>query len=209
MGKIMLLASRAVRLGDLTKSLAWAIEITQAIQAQGGPTTLWQGLSGTEVGSVVWSTAVEDFAGYVAFGDGLANNADFVRLVAEAGDHIESVQPDGLVEVIHGVTGETKIGGFASVVNANAGNGQWSSAGAWAVSISMLVTEITGITGIVTAGRAGPMGSFGWITVYDDAAAMDAAFAKTAADPRYMESIDSAATMFLPGASTIYARRVA
>ena len=205
----MLLASRAVRLGDLTKSLALAIEITQAIQAQGGPTTLWGGMSGTEVGSVVWSTAVEDFAGYVAFGDSLANNSDFVRLAAVARDHIEAVQPDGLDEVIHGVTGETKIGSFATVVNANAANGQWSNAGTWAVSISMMVTEITGIPGMVTAGRAGQMGSFGWIAVHDNAAAIDDAAAKTAADPRYTESIESAAAMFLPGASTVYARRIA
>jgi hypothetical protein len=210
MGTVMLLASRPLRLVDLTNSLPWAIELTQAIQSTGAPTTLWSGMAGTPAGSVVWSTAVASVVDYVAFGDTVAGNADFVRLVQKAGDFVADVLPDGLNEVIHGeLTGETQIGSIVTVVNANGTNGKWSAAGAWAVGVADLVAEITGIPVIVTTATAGPMGSFGWISVVNDPADVDAASAKLAADPRYMGMLDNAGGLFEPGTTRVLARRIA
>ncbi len=206
----MYLASRAVRLVDLTNSIPWAIELTQVIQAQGAPTTLWSGMAGTPVGSVVWSTAVASVAEYVAFGDSVTSNPDYLRLVQQAGGFVGDVQPDGLDEVIHGeLTGETQVGTIASVVNANAVGGKWSAAGAWAIGTADLVVEITGVPLIVTTGSAGVMGSFGWISVVNDPADVDAAGAKLAADPRYMQMLDTAGGLFLPGTTRVLARRIA
>jgi hypothetical protein len=206
----MYLASRALRLVDLTNSIPWAIEITQAVQSAGAPTTLWSGMSGTPAGSVVWSTPVGSLAEFVAFGDSIVSNADYLRLVARAGDFVADVQPDRLNEVIHGeLKGETQVGTIATVVNATAVAGQWSAAGAWAVGIGALVTEITGIPLIVTTGTTGLMGSFGWISVVDSADELDTSGASLAADGRYMEMLDTTGGMFEPGTTRVLARRIA
>ena len=206
----MYLASRALRLVDLTNSIPWAIELTHAVQAAGAPTTLWSGMAGTQAGSVVWSTAVAAVAEYVALSDSVTSNPDYLRLVQQAGSFVGDVQPDGLNEVIHGeLTGETQVGTIASVVNASAVGGKWSAAGAWAIEIADLVVEITGIPLIVTTGSAGVMGSFGWISAVNDPADVDAAGAKLTADPRYMQKLDTAGGLFEPGTTRVLARRIA
>jgi hypothetical protein len=79
-------------------SMQWASDITAAVQAAGGMTSLWAGGPGSTFGTVAWSTMVDSFAAQAALTETLAGDALFQALVAQANNHIEDLEADVLMQ---------------------------------------------------------------------------------------------------------------
>jgi len=73
--------------------IEWASQITKAVQAAGGRTSLWAGGPGSTAGTVAWSSLVDSFAAVVENADRLNQNEEFLALVRRL-----SPKPDPLNE---------------------------------------------------------------------------------------------------------------
>ncbi len=189
--------------------LQWAADITKAVQASGSRTSLWVGGPGTMPGSVVWSTLIDSFADLVAFGDGLGQDAGYLAALGHAGEHVESIGADALVEIVHGeLTSQAPIGSFLGAVNATVNPDRAIEAARWAVTVADAWAEAAGMGCVVTRLAAGPMDEMGWLARFDDAASVDAVNAKLAASEALGEVMAAGAGLFTNGVQ-LYARRMA
>jgi hypothetical protein len=190
--------------------MQWAIDITKAVQEAGGMTSLWAGGPGSTPGTVAWSSMVDSFAAMVEFQDAITASPAYQALLAKAGDHVVSIEPDTLMQVVHGeITGQAEVGSFLGAVNAVANPARGMDAMAWAPSIADAWTAATGLPCVVVTNAAGPMSDIGWLVRFDSAAAIDAANAKVAASAEYMEVYAGGAGLFESGGNQMYARRIA
>ena len=190
--------------------IEWASQITKAVQAAGGRTSLWAGGPGSTAGTVAWSSLVDSFASWVENSDRLSENQEYLTLLAQAGQHIASLEPDTMMQVVHGeITGQAEIGTFLAAVTATADPAHGMEALAWAPVIADAWTAATGLPVAVTTNAAGPMDNVQWLVRFDDAAAVDEANGKIAASAEYQEVYASGAGLFTSDSNQMYARRIA
>jgi hypothetical protein len=189
--------------------MQWAAEITKAVQQAGGMTSLWAGGPGSVPGTVAWSSLVDSFASLEQMGDALLGSADYVSLLAQAGQHVASIEPDVMMEIVHGaITGQAELGSYIGAVNATVNPDRGPEALAWAVQIADAWAETTGVPVVVVTNAAGPMGGVGWLARHADAASIDASNAKIAGSASFAEVYGAGAGLFTDG-HQMYARRVA
>jgi hypothetical protein len=204
----MYIARRMAQLSGMG-GMQWAIDITKAIQDGGNLTSLWAGGPGSPVNTVAWSTMVDSFAAYTEFSEGLAGNGAFMELAAHGADHIDSFEPDVLMQVVHGeLTGQAPVGSYLAAINATINPDREAEAGAFAAQIADAWSATTGIPAVVVTYAAGNMGEISWLARHDDASSVDDANAKVAASASYAEANAGGAGLFTDG-NQMYARRVA
>ncbi len=190
--------------------IEWASQVTKVVQAAGGKTSLWAGGPGSTIGTVAWSSLVDSFAAMVENNDRLNENADYLALVAQAGQHIASLEPDTMMQVVHGeITGQAEVGSFLVAVSATTDPTRGMEALAWAPVIADAWTAATGVPVAVATNVAGPSDAIQWLARFDDAAAVDEANGKVAASAEYLEVYATGAGLFTSDANTMYARRIA
>lgn len=190
--------------------MEWAAQITQVVQAAGGRTSLWAGGPGSMPGTVAWSSLVDSFAAMVAQTDRLSENSDYLALLAQASQHVASLEADTMMQVVHGeISGQAEVGTFLGAVSATTDPARGMEALAWAPVIADAWTAATGIPVAVTTNAAGPMDTVQWLVRFDDAAAVDEANAKIAQSSEYLEVYASGAGLFTSNSNQMYARRIA
>jgi len=204
----MYIARRMARLSGMG-GMPWAIDITKAVQDAGGMTSLWAGGPGSTFGTVAWSTMVDSFAAWAEFADSLSTNAAYLALAAQGVDHIDTMEPDSLIQVVHGeLTGQAPIGSYLGAINATVNPDRAAEAGAFAAQIADAWSATTGIPAVVATHAAGPMGEVNWFARHETASSVDDANAKIAASASYAEVAAGGAGLFT-GGNQMYARRVA
>lgn len=210
-GYVMQIFSRQIRLLGGADAAAWAVATTEkAREASGLPISLWTASVGLPSGSYAWSSPVDGVAQLAEATDKMNEDADLRALVAQGRDYIADVLPDRLHQLIHGeVTEPAAVGSYMLSVNAVAQQGQGQAAGAWAVKIADIWAGITGISPVVATTISGPMFEYSWFARHATAASIDEANAKIMASAEYAAEVDSAGTLFHPGAAQVYARRIA
>jgi hypothetical protein len=204
----MYIARRMARLSGMG-GMQWAIDITKAVQDAGGMTSLWAGGPGSTFGTVAWSTMVDSFAAWAEFADTLANDAAYLALAAQGVDHIDTMEPDSMMQVVHGeLNGQAPIGSFLGAINATVHPDRAAEAGVFAAQIADAWSATTGIPAVVATHAAGPMGEINWFARHESASSIDEANAKIAASASYAEVAAGGAGLFTDG-NQMYARRVA
>jgi hypothetical protein len=204
----MYITRRTGRLSG-TSGMQWAADVTQAVQAAGGMTSLWAAGPGAPIGTVAWSTMVDSFAASAALTEKLASDAMFQALVAQAGDHIEVSEPDVMMQIVHGeLTGQAPVGSFLMAITANINPDRAEEATAFAAEIVDAWTAVTKINGVVATYAAGPMGEVTWLARHNNAKSVDSANAKIAKSKKYADVAAKGAGLVTDG-NTLYARRVA
>lgn len=199
------------RIGRLSNvgSMQWAADVTAAVQAAGAMTSLWAGGPGSTFGTVAWSTMVDSFAAQAALNETLAGNALFQSLVAQANDHIEELEADVLMQIVHGeLTGQAPVGSYLMSITATVNPDRADEAMAFAGDIADAWTAVTKIDAVVATYVAGPMGEVNWLARLGDAKAVDRANAKIAKSKKYADVAAGGAGLFTDGIQQ-YARRVA
>lgn len=207
----MLMFSRQARLDGSPSAMGWAVEVTaKANEHAENPISLWAGSFGLPNGAIAWSTQMEDLGAAGRFNEKMMGDADAVALVERGAAHVQEIMPDTLAVPIHGeIAGPAPAGSYAGVVSAVAMPGQMEAAGEWAVAAAGTYTEVTGLPAVVAVVVAGPIGQFNWYVMHEDVASVQQSLMATAGSDTYRKLLSSAGGLFHPGASQMFAQKVA
>jgi hypothetical protein len=199
----MYLFSRLATLrGNERRSLAWAVEMTNRVNALSDLTvTLWRADFGYPVGTVAWSTWVDSLT---------ALNEGFARLAADDGYHalvdagtelVPEAPRDLLRRAVFGEPGSEPPppGSVTSVTTAVVANGNYAEATAWGIEMAELVQQITNQATMFLMDAYGTFGQVTWLSGAPDLAAADAAAEAIQADPDYIKRLADVGDLFIPG----------
>ena len=203
--------SRQLRMLGGAAAAAWAMEVTEKANAVTGlGASLWAGTAGLPAGSYAWTAPIEGMAQLAEANEQMMGDPGLADSISKGREFIVDVMPDRVAQLIHGEVGEPAgVGMFLGTVNAVAAEGQGVAAGAWAVKIADVFTEITGLDVLVATTVAGPMFEYSWAVRHATAASIDESTAKVMASASYAAELDSAGGLFHPGAAQEYSRRIA
>lgn len=192
----------------------WAMEITGLANDRTElDVTLWQGAFGGPIGTLVWSSLVENLTALEAATDTLAADEGYLALLARAQDWVRTPGQDSLLRVVHVAGGDyvrPGVGGYAEVTMATPAEGKARAAGEFGVAMADYHAEVTHASALFCSSDYGPFGELRWLALYDSAAHVDEAAQAIAKDTEYQERIDDAGDLFLEGSGTqALARRIA
>lgn len=211
----MIIYQRSVTLqGPVEEVLPWTMEITEHVNSTTKlEVSLWQGLFGLPLGTVIWSSIVDGLAAVEDAQSALGGDQAFVDLVGKAADWVQVPGEDRLLRTIHLTGGDdvrADVGAYAQGTIAVPAAGKLAAAAAWGVEISDLHTEVTGQPIIFGSNSYSAYGELGWLGLSPDAAGIDRAAEAIAGDERYAKSLDAAGPLFAEGSSrNTLARRIA
>lgn len=207
----MLLFQRLLRTTGGAAATAWAAEVTAGVNRHAtGEVALWRGAFGSPVGTIGWSSWLESLGQVDDLNASMAGDADLMALVAKGADFVADADPDRLLAIVHGgIEGSAPLGSYVGAVTAHAAPGKWTEAGAWAAHIADVYSEVTGLNVAVGSTVAGAMGEMTWLVRHDNPASIEAAIAATMSSQRYANEVNGGGDFFLPGATQIYAQRIA
>ena len=190
-------------MGGVRRPLEWATEITEKVNSIVDlDVTMWTGSFGYPVGTVAWSAMVESRQHLADQTAKLVVDDGYLTLVEKGQEFATTPLEDHLRTVVHMTAepeGPPPIGAAAEIITATAATGQIGEAMAWGVSITDKVAAITGADSVFLADAYGTFGQMTWMSVFDDAAAVEAAAEATVADPDYLTAIDGGGDLFQPG----------
>ena len=207
----MLLFQRMLRVTGGAAAAAWAAEVTAGVNKHAvSEVSLWTATYGAPVGTIAWSAPVEALGQVADLNAAMAADADLTALVGKGAEYVAEADPDRLLALVHGeITDSAPLGSYVGAVRATAAPGQWAAAGTWAAHIAGVYSEVTGLNVVVTSTVAGPMGEMSWLVRHEDPASIEAAIAATMSSEKYMNEVNGGGEFFLPGATQMYAQRVA
>ena len=192
----MLLWTRTRRMDGLTWPDVCAAVVEAARQASavtGLEVVPWASVYGLPLGTVVHSAEVESQSAMAA---ALATLADSDRTL------VDGRGEDGVGELLSVAGPGGSTGCFASVVLAQCAPGRMAEATAWGVDVLSHASKATGLDGLFLRARYGPWASLAWISLAETMEEIDDSAAALAADPTYVERIDDAGPLFVPGSSS-------
>lgn len=198
-----LFSRQAVLVGPPTETMAWASEIrAHASATLGREIALWSAGFGAPAGAVGWTMRVEGLADVAAVGQQLLADDGYLGLVAKGADFFPAPAEDNLLTAVHGEVGESSppVGSVATISTATM-SGSVTGAITWAVEVAQLVEGITGTPVMVGTNGYGNFMQVVWISVSADAATTDANNEKVRTSAEYMEKVDGAHGLFLPGSA--------
>jgi hypothetical protein len=179
---------------------AWAVDIAAQVSTiTGVEVRTWSTLYGAPLNTVTWTCRVESHAEMGAIGEKLQADPGYLARVPEASELFEGAPTDALIEVLAMVGEGGHTGSYASAISAQCAGGKIGAAVTWGLEIFNHVGATTGLDGIFGRSTYGPWATLGWISLASSLDEVDAAEAAMATDPRYLEMIDEAGDLFLPG----------
>lgn len=209
----MYLFSRRTRLagGNGMEGLAWATSMVAKVkEITGQEIQLWGTVYSPGFGTVSWTGWFEDLASLEALGDKLQADPGYLELADKGAQLTEGGLDDAIFQPIHGAPDLTQevqyVGGVAGVIAA----GNFARAMAAGVEIAQKSEKITGLSTMFVSSLTGPYGSVGFLTGYENIAALEVAQNKLAANASWIKLIDSTKGCFVEDAaitqSTVYRR---
>jgi hypothetical protein len=207
---------RSVRLGpgSIRQHMSWAMAMTEKVnQICECKFQLWTPVFSPGIGTLVWTTEVEDLGVLEASEAKLMADDGYHTLLDQgAGYSSGDAVADGLLQVVHGSTPADARPEYSSVVTAAIAPGSFARGLEVGVQIAQRAEQITGIPTLFTAGATGQYGGVAWMADYESIAQVQHAQEALASDPSFAAFLDTEARdAFLPGAlttTTIYRRIV-
>lgn len=192
----------------------WAIDITQLANDRTElNVSLWQGSFGGPIGTLAWSSLVENLTALEAAVNTLGADADYLDMLSRARDWTRSPGEDSLLRVQHVAGGEYSrpaVGGYAEGTMAVPAEGKMRAANEFGVAISDLHAELTHASVLFCSSAYGHFGELRWLALYDSAAHVEEAAGAVGKDADYAERIDDAGDLFVEGMTQrVLARRIA
>jgi hypothetical protein len=158
---------------------------------------------GAPLGTLSFTAPVESHAALAEATAGLNDDNAFLDLVEKLSPFIVAPPQDQLREVVHGAPAASAVGQVAQRVTATAAYGKQAAAMAWGIEIADHFASTTKASVAFCRDLYGPFGQLTWISVVADMAGADDAGAALAADASYVEALDKAGDLFIPGSATI------
>lgn len=170
-----------------------------AIAANGVPTSAWAVIVGAPHGTFGLSARVDGTEQMLEAFSKLDANADWNDLTERSGHIFTGPAETNYATVVAATTDDPGEPPLVSITRGIIAPGQVQAAMTGAGKVLELVTEITGLDGMLTLSSAGPMNQVSWMFGVESGAAGDAAEAALAADPAYLELVDSIGPHFSAG----------
>ncbi len=190
---------------------AFAVELGRyASRATGLEFVPWATVYGGPTGTVSCTARVASQAAMGAALAALAGDAGYQqRIAAGVGRSFTGPVEDAIGEIVHVVGSGGATAGLASVTTARCAPGRVAEAAAWAVDILSHRSKVTGLPGTLVRRLHGPGSTLVWIDLADSWSDLDAATDALDADAAYLERIDDAGPLLLPGnTATLLLRRL-
>ena len=166
-------------------------------------TTLWQGLFGGPVGSMIWNTLVRSRSEMGQTMMTLMADDGYHDLLDRYGSMRSEVNPthDYLAQFIFGDTDEkpAEIGAVAEMVTAVPAGGRIADVMAWGPQIAQLVGRISGTMPSFWVSVYGPFGQVNWITIQPSLEALDEAHDSLMNSEEYMTEVVKGGELFVDG----------
>jgi len=204
----MYLFTRSARplLGRTRDLMTWSIAITEKVnQISQTPVNLWTTAFSPGVGTLVWSTVVEDLGTLEATEAKLASDDGYLAL-ADEGASFASTDPvdDHLIQVIHNEgRASDPAPAYAAVVNAMVAPGATARGIELGVEIAQRAKAITGIPTSFGVGVTGPYGMVTWVTGAESVEQLQRSQETTASDAEFTNLVDiKTRDVYLAGSAT-------
>lgn len=204
----MYLFSRSARLapGHTREATAWSVAITEKVnRISEVPFTLWATVMSPAVGTLTWTTLVEDLEVLSASEGKLLADDGYLTLVDQGATYaVPGALDDRLFQIVHAdldAAGESPE--LVAVVEAVAAPGAQALGVEVGVELAKLAKTVTGCRASFGVAVTGSYGGVGWISEYHSMAQLQQAQAAMASDSSFVELIDSRASQaYLPGVAT-------
>lgn len=211
----MLIFQRVVTFtGPPQEVTPWAMDITGHVNDTTHlDVSLWQGISGGHVGTLAWSTLVDNMTALEAATDALAADAAYLDKVVAAADWTTEPGQDFILRLLHSAGGDyvrPDVGAYAEGTTAVPAEGKLAEAGEFGVEIAEQHSSLTHSSVLFCSNEYGAFGEMRWLALYHNAAEVDRAAEAIAKDASYTGKLDAASDLFVEGlASRTLARRIA
>ena len=171
-----------------------AVDFAQhAAEATGLEVAAWAGVYGVPLRTVVYSAPVESQSAM----------AVALTTLAGSGSTLEGGPgEDAVAELVSTAGAGATTARLASVVLAQCAPGRIAEATAWGVDVLSHASKATGLDGLFLRSLYGPWASLVWIALAESMEEVDDSAAALAADPTYLERIDDAGPLFIPGSAS-------
>ena len=196
----MYLFTRRTRLtgGDSGAGVTWAASIaTKVKEVTGQEIELWGTVYSAGFGTISWTGWFEDLAALETFGDKLQGDAAMEKLGNEGTKHTDGLLDDGLLQPIYGQPDASVPTQYVSGAVAVAAAGNLERSMSAGIEIAQKAEAITGLTTMFCRSLTGPFGAVGWLTGYENIAAMEKAEAALGADASWLKLLDSTKGCFV------------
>lgn len=164
--------------------------------------SLWQGLFGVPVGTVVFSMLVESRAALLAGEMELMADDDYLDLLDRGQDFVTTPPEDRLVAMVHHAGGELQradVGAVADITSAQVEVDRTAEAVGWSIGMADLVAEISGYPVHLGTVQHGSFGELQWTSTGPDITEADRVADLLAKDTDYIERLGHATGLFVPG----------
>lgn len=182
-------------------SLDWALKVTEKVNMIGElKVSLWARMFSAELGSITWSTVVDDMAEIVTGDEKLDADSGFVELVSQGAQYSAGTGlDDGLIQLMNAATVTTEAK-FAMVTAAVLAPGKAAEGIALGLELCELGKEVTGAETLFGTAVTGVFGRLVWISLHESLEQMQAGGEALAANPSWIEMIDKRTpAAYMPG----------
>ena len=195
----MYLFTRSMRLGPghLTESVTWSAEITQKVnQISELDVSLWTSVFSPGLGTLVWTSTVEELGVLEASESKLMADAGYLSLV-EQGAKFSSGEAadDALLQLVHAdPDAANEQSQYATVVRAVLVPGSSAQGIELGAEIAQRAKKITGRPTSFAAAVTGAYGGVDWITVYESVEQLQKAQEAIASNADFGKFVDKEAS---------------
>jgi hypothetical protein len=186
------------------QAFAFAVDMARhAATTTGLEVVPWTSVYGLPIGTVVYSVQVESQAAMATALTTIAADDGYQRLIAESGRTLYmGPGEDAIGELVSAAGHGESTGAFANVILAQCAPGHIAEATAWGVDILSQASKVTGLSGSFFRSLYGPWATLVWISLAESMEEVDDAAAALAGDATYIERIDDAGPLFIPGSAS-------
>jgi len=192
--------------GNLLDSMAWAVKVTEKVNAISEiPVSLWTPVFSPGLGTLTWTTIVEDLNQLEALDAKLMADSGYLSIVDEGAKYAsDQGVDDALVNLVHADPDRPNSErAYASLVQATLTPGNSTRGIEVGVEIAQRAKKITGRPTSFGVAETGVYGGVGWIVLYDSVDQVQAASQALAADTSFSQYIDKEASkVYLHGSAT-------
>jgi len=190
--------------GNVLDAMAWAVKVTEKVNAISEiPVTLWTTEFSPQVGTLSWTTVVEDLSQLRTLYTKLMSDNGYLSLVEEGARYTSDAGlDDGLVSLIH-ADADATTGEYVSVVQATIAPGSFVRGIEVGVEIAQRAKAITGRATSFGASHTGVYGEIGWFVLYDSVEQVQAAGEALNSNVEFAQYLDEhASKTYIGGMST-------
>lgn len=162
----------------------------------------WTSVFGLPLGTVVYSAYVDSHAAIGAALTTLVADDGYQHITASSGARSLGPGEDTVDEVVHLAGSGDGVGNLACVVRAQCAPSRIAEATAWGIDVLSLASKVTGLDGALLRGLYGPCATLAWIGLAECMEELDIATAALGADATFLERIDDAGPLFIPGSGS-------